>query len=252
MENELIKVNEDTKEVSARDLHEALGVSKRFSAWFETQAQGFIEGMDFNPYFGVRVQIEGGREVSREVQDYMCTLDMAKHICLMSHTGKGKRCRQYLIDLEKAWNSPEQIMARALRIADQTIANLSAQVEELKPKGEYFDELVDRNLLTSFRDTAKELQIGERVFIKWLVDHRYIYRDKSNQLRPYAEKNKGLFELKEYSSRYSDHAGLQTLVTPKGRETFRLLLKNRCDVATERRVDGYAGRYELISSRREG
>lgn len=229
---ELIKVNENTMEVSARDLYDALGIVKRFSVWFETNAQGFYEGMDFNPYFGVRVQTEGGREVAREVQDYMCTLDMAKHICLMSHTGKGKKCRQYLIDLEKAWNSPEQIMSRALRIAEETIANLkqdamrlTAQVEELKPKGEYFDELVDRNLLTSFRDTAKELGVGEKEFINYLISRGYIYRDQKKQLRPYAGKNKDLFELKEFNSRYSEHTGLQTLITPRGRETFRLLMR---------------------------
>lgn len=228
--DELIKVNEDTMEVSARDVHEALGMHKRFSAWFETAAEGFIEGED---YRGVYLQVQANQYGgTQEIQDYALTLDMAKHLCLMSHTGKGRKCRQYLIDLEKAWNTPEQVMARALRIAEQTIASLkteaqqmTAQIEELKPKGEYFDELVDRNLLTSFRDTAKELGVGEKEFIRYLIDRKYIYRDQKNQLRAYAEKNKGLFELKEYSARYSDHAGQQTMITPKGRETFRLLLK---------------------------
>jgi phage antirepressor YoqD-like protein len=150
----------------------------------------------------------------------------------MSHTGKGRRCRQYLIDLEKAWNTPEQVMARALRIAEQTIASLkteaqqmTAQIEELKPKGEYFDELVDRNLLTNFRDTAKELGIREKDFISELMARKYIYRDQSGQLKPYSGKGDGLFKIKEFNSRYSDHSGLQTLITPRGRETFRLLLR---------------------------
>ena len=220
---EIIKVNQDTMEVSARDLYEALGISKRFSAWWETNAQGFIDGMD---YRGAYLEVQGNQYGgSQMIQDYICTLDMAKHICLMSHTGKGKQCRQYLIDLEKAWNSPEKIMARALEIAHRTIADLTTQVEELRPKGEYFDELVDRNLLTSFRDTAKELGIGEKEFIRYLTEKGYIYRDQKNQLKPYAQKNKGLFELKEFNSRYSDHTGLQTLITPRGRETFRLLMK---------------------------
>lgn len=76
--DEIVKVNKQDMTVSARDLYEALGLSKRFSTWFETNSQGFIEGQDFNPYFGVRVQMEGGREVSREVQDYKCTFDMAR------------------------------------------------------------------------------------------------------------------------------------------------------------------------------
>lgn len=229
--NELIKVNEETMEVSARDVYEALGIQKRFSAWFETNSAGFIEGEDFKAYQEVRVQMEGNREVGREIQDYTLTLDMAKHLCLMSHTGKGRKCRQYLIDLEKAWNTPEQVMARALRIADQTISSLSAQVEEMKPKAEYFDELVDRNLLTSFRDTAKELGVPEKEFIRYLTERGYIYRDQKNQLRPYAVKNKGLFELKEFNSRYSEHTGLQTLITPRGRETFRLLIKETANEA---------------------
>lgn len=229
--DELIKVNEDTMEVSARDIHEALGIHQRFSAWFEANSAGFIEGEDFNPYQDIRVQMEGTREVGREVQDYALTLDMAKHLCLMSHTGKGRKCRQYLIDLEKAWNTPEQVMARALRIAEQTIASLkseaqqmTAQIEELKPKGEYFDELVDRNLLTNFRDTAKELGIKEKDFISELIARKYIYRDQSGQLKPYSGKE-DLFKIKEFNSRYSEHSGLQTLITPRGRETFRLLLK---------------------------
>jgi anti-repressor protein len=226
---ELIKVNADTMEVSARDVYEALGISKRFSAWFETNAQGFIEGEDYTSVLSGTVVNNGA---VKPIQDYNLTLYMAKHLCLMSHTGRGRKCRQYLIDLEKAWNTPEQVMARALKIAEQTISSLqenaeklAAEVEELKPKGEYFDALVDRNLLTSFRDTAKELGVGERDFISYLISRGYIFRDQKNQIRPYAAKNKGLFELKEFSSRYSDHAGLQTLITPRGRETFRLLMK---------------------------
>lgn len=120
--------------------------------------------------------------------------------------------------------TPEQIVANALVVAQNIIADRDKQIAEMQPKADYFDALVERNLLTSFRDTAKELNIGERDFIGFLLDRRYIYRDQKKQLRPYSEKNKGLFEVKEYTARYSDHAGLQTLITPKGRETFRLLI----------------------------
>lgn len=94
------------------------------------------------------------------------------------------------------------------------------------PKAEYFDELVDRNLLTSFRETAKELGIKEKDLIGFLMG-KYIYRDKKGRLMPYAEKNDGLFELKECFSKNSNWAGVQTLVTPKGRETFRLLFSSK-------------------------
>ena len=113
---------------------------------------------------------------------------------------------------------------RALADKAEEAERLAIENQEMKPKAEYFDALVDRKLLTSFRDTAKELNVGEKAFIAWLMESRYIYRDQKKQLRPYADKNKGLFEIKEFTARNSDHAGLQTLITPKGRETFRLLI----------------------------
>lgn len=120
--------------------------------------------------------------------------------------------------------TPEQIVANALIVAQNIIASKDKQIEVMQPKADYFDALVERNLLTSFRDTAKEFGIGQQAFINFLIAQRYIYRDQKKRLTPYSDKNKGLFEVKEYNSRYSDHAGLQTLLTPKGRETFRLLL----------------------------
>ena len=120
--------------------------------------------------------------------------------------------------------TPEQIVANALIVAQNIIASKDKQIEVMQPKAEYFDALVERNLLTSFRDTAKEFGIGQQAFINFLIAQRYIYRDQKKRLMPYSAKNNGLFEVKEYNSRYSDHAGLQTLLTPKGRETFRLLL----------------------------
>lgn len=221
--NELVKVNFETQTVSARELHEQLGIEKRFSAWFETNSQGFIEGEDFTSVLSGTVVNNGAY---RELQDYNMTVDMAKHLCLMSKTEKGKQCRQYLIDLEKAWNTPEQIMARALDIAHKTINRLKEENTVLKPKADYFDELVERNLLTSFRTTAKEFGIKESVLIGWLIENKYIYRDQKNKLCAYAApKTDGLFDEKEYTCKHSTHAGTQTLITPKGRETFRILMK---------------------------
>lgn len=126
------------------------------------------------------------------------------------------------------YNLPGNYVAALRELADTTerLEQLVIENAKMLPKAEYFDELVDRNLLTNFRDTAKELKIGERKFIAFLIDKNYIYRDQRGKLRPYAKKGEGLFELKEFSSRYSDHSDLQTLVTPRGRETFRLLLEN--------------------------
>jgi len=99
------------------------------------------------------------------------------------------------------------------------------QIAIMQPKAEYFDALVDRNLLTNFRDTAKELRIRQTDFINWLLDKRYLYRDQKGKLKPYAQFVPELFQLKEWAR--GEKADVQTLVTPKGRETFRLLLERR-------------------------
>lgn len=114
----------------------------------------------------------------------------------------------------------EQDRRKALEAANSA---LTVKNQIMAPKAEYFDELVDRNLLTNFRDTAKELGIKQNVFVTFLLDKKYIYRDKNGKLRPYADKNDGLFELKECYNKKTEWKGLQTLITPKGRETFRLL-----------------------------
>lgn len=95
--------------------------------------------------------------------------------------------------------------------------------EEMQPKADYFDDLVAWNVSTNFRSTAKELRIPERLFIKMLISDGYIYRDKSKGILPKAGKGEGLFAVKEYCNQKNKHGGVQTRVTPKGRETFRLL-----------------------------
>ena len=103
-------------------------------------------------------------------------------------------------------------------------SKLEVENEIMQPKADYFDELVSRNLLTNFRDTAKMLQIKENVFIKFLLNKKYIYRDKKGKLVPYAYKNTGLFEVKETLNHKTEWKGTQTLITPLGREHFRVLV----------------------------
>ena len=114
----------------------------------------------------------------------------------------------------------EQDKRKALEAANSTSTVDNAV---MKPKADYFDELVDRNLLTNFRETAKQLGIKEKEFIRFLMEKKYLYRDKRGKLMPYAEKNNGLFEIKECFNEKTLWSGTQTLITPKGRETFRLL-----------------------------
>ena len=114
----------------------------------------------------------------------------------------------------------EQDKRKALEAANSA---LTVDNAIMKPKADYFDELVDRNLLTNFRETAKQLGIKEKEFIRFLMEKKYLYRDKRGKLMPYAEKNNGLFEIKECFNEKTQWSGTQTLITPKGRETFRLL-----------------------------
>ena len=126
--------------------------------------------------------------------------------------------------------TPEELMAKALTVAQRTLAEREARISQLStqaaimaPKADYFDELVERNTLTNFRETAKQLEVGPKAFITFLLERKYIYRDKRGKLLPYADKNDGLFEVKECFNDKTQWSGTQTLVTPKGRETFRLL-----------------------------
>lgn len=224
---EMIKVSydeSDTPTVSGRDLYEFLEVDTQFSKWFQRMCEyGFSEPGDFQSFL---TKSRGGRPAT----DYALTIEMAKEICMLQRNEKGKLARQYFIQLEKAWQSPEAVMARALRLAEGQLktlklenAKLTTDVQIMQPKAEYFDELVDRNLLTSFRETAKQLGVGEKKFIAFLLDKKYVYRDQKGKLMPYAKKNNGLFEVKESVNEKSGWSGTQTLITPKGRETFRLL-----------------------------
>ena len=126
--------------------------------------------------------------------------------------------------------TPEELMAKALTVAQRTLAEREARISQLStqaaimaPKADYFDELVERNTLTNFRETAKQLEVRPKAFVTFLLERKYIYRDKRGKLLPYADKNDGLFEVKECFNDKTKWSGTQTLVTPKGRETFRLL-----------------------------
>ena len=124
----------------------------------------------------------------------------------------------------------EELLARALKVADSMLADrearisrLSVQNQIMSPKADYFDQLVERNTLTNFRETAKQLGAPPKSFVRFLLDKKYIYRDKKGKLLPYEDKNNGLFEVKECLNEKTQWSGTQTLITPKGRETFRLL-----------------------------
>lgn len=229
MEN-LIQINygdADRPTVSGRELHEALGVETRYNDWFKRMCEyGFSADEDF--YSILSKTPDGGRPAT----DHQLTIPMAKEICMLQRTDKGKEIRRYFIAVEEQWNSPDAIMARALQLSNAKMKQLQITVSELtvenqimKPKAEYFDELVDRNLLTGIRETAGELGVKQKQFVTFLLEKKYMYRDKKGKLTAYAKPlSDGLFERKECMNEKTEWKGTQDLITPKGRETFRLLM----------------------------
>ena len=235
----LIPVNYDTEEptVSARDLHEALEINKRFSAWFESNSQGFAENEDYTSVLtGTEVQINGGIQI-RELQDYKMSVDMAKHICLMSKTEKGKQIRQYFLDLEKAWNTPEQVFARALKMADKTIDKLKSDNamliednERMKPKEIFADAVSTSDTSILVGELAKILkqngvQTGQNKLFGWLRDNGYLIKRKGSDWNMPTQKamDMDLFEIKETvinNPNGSTKISKTTKVTGKGQQYF--------------------------------
>lgn len=242
--NELITVNFDAQTVSARELHKALGIEKRFSAWFEANSQGFVENEDFRgAYLEVQSNQYGG---TKDLQDYDLSVDMAKHICLMSRTQKGKQCRQYLIELEKAWNTPEQVFARALKMADQTINKLKSEnhaltikIEQDKPKTIFADAVSTSKTSILIGDLAKLIcqngvQIGQKRLFDWLRQNNFLIKNGSSRNMPqqrYVEQ--GLFEVKESNVQNPDGSvriTRTTKVTGKGQVYFVNIFLNNAEV----------------------
>lgn len=225
--NELIKINyeSDRPTVLARDLHEFLEVKTAYKDWFPRMCEyGFVEGEDYCSFLSDRSDGLPGKPR----QDAQLTIDMAKEICMLQRNERGKQARQYFLQLEREWNSPEAVMARALRMAQEKLervkainSNLSVQNAIMQPKAEYFDGLCDRESLTGVRETAKLLGMKQNDFVKWLIDHKYIYRDKRGRLMPYADYvDSGLFTVKETYNDKTDWTGVQMLITVKGKERF--------------------------------
>ncbi len=226
--NDLIPINYkgERPTVMGRELHKALDVETPYHKWFPRMCEyGFESEKDFWTKLS---ESTGGRPST----DHQLTIPMAKEICMLQRTEKGKEIRRYFIAVEEQWNSPEAIMARAYQISQAKLRQLEVQCSELtvenqimKPKADYFDALVDRNLLTGIRETAKELKIKQKTFVDFLLEKKYLYRSKSGKLMPYTKHlEKGLFELKEFSNEKTGFSSTQVFITPKGKETFKLLL----------------------------
>ena len=230
--NELIPLQPQTidgatvETVSARELYRILGLDK--SNWSRWSKQNIVDNpfaVENNDYVGFVIMTNGN-----ETTDFALVLDFAKKLAMQVNTEKGELVRKYFIECEKQLlaTKPKQLpqsYSDALRELADSWDREQALLEQnkvLTPKAQYFDKLVERNLLTNFTTTAKEFGIKRKDFINYLLDNGYIYRDPQGNLLPYAIHVPYLFEVKEYSK--DAHSGVQTLITPKGRETLRLLL----------------------------
>ncbi len=236
--NEMIAVNMDTQTVSARELHKIVGSTERFANWFERQLQyGFTDGEDYTSVKVLtEVQNNGGVQV-RELQDYFLSVDMAKHICMVQRTEKAKEVRQYLIDLEKAWNTPEQVMARALRLADQTISRLKEhntalikENREMRPAKIFADSVSVSNTTILIGELAKIIKqngvdIGQNRLFEWMRKNEYLISRNGTDYNMPTQKsmNLKLFEIKERTINNPDGSIRITktvLVTGKGQLYF--------------------------------
>lgn len=237
--NELITINYENENptVSARELHEFLEVGTRFSDWFPRMCEyGFTQGQDFNLLKNEQVQVEGTRSVCRTVNDASLTIPMAKEICMLQRNEKGKIARRYFLELEQAWNTPEQVFARALKMADREIEKLKANttlllqdVERMKPKEVFADAVSASHTSILIGDLAKILkqnghETGQKRLFDQLRQEGYLIKSGASRNLPTQKSMElGLFEVKETAITNPDgsvRVTKTTKVTGKGQQYF--------------------------------
>lgn len=231
--NELIKItyNNDRPAVSARDLHDFLEVKTAYKDWFPRMCEyGFTEGEDFNPLKIERVQNEGERMVARTVDDAVLTIDMAKELCMIQRNEKGKQARQYFLQIEKDWNSPEKVMARALQIAGDKLKRLENKVEADAPKVLFADAVSASKTSILVGELAKLMNqngvdIGQHRLFRWMRENGYLIRRNGTDFNMPTQKSMdlGLFTVKETAITHSDGTvtvSKTTKVTGKGQQYF--------------------------------
>ena len=205
--NELLRIDYERQTVSARELYKKLEVKYDFKRWVDSNFRLFVENKD---YFAGHTDVRGNQYGGiQTILDFDLTINMAEHICLMSQTDKGMECRQYLIDLQAAWNTPEQVMARALKMADATITKLSGEIsvlndriEEMQPKAIFSDAITASDSTILVREFAKILKqngvpTGEKRFYKQLVNENYLIKRQNGYEPTQRAMELKLFEIAE-------------------------------------------------------
>ena len=231
--NELLKINYETEQptVSARDLYAGLEIKSKYADWFKNMSTyGFTENED---YMTVSKNLENGGRII----EHFISVDMAKQICMIQRNEKGRQYRQYFLDIEKAWNTPEQIFARALKMADQQIEKLKASnaslvedVQRMRPKEVFADAVSVSNTCILIGELAKILKqngvdIGQNRLFTWMRENRFLISRKGTDYNMPTQRSMeaGLFEIKERTINNPDGSVRITktvLVTGKGQQYF--------------------------------
>lgn len=236
--NDLITISYDSEQptVLGRDLHEALGVKTDYSTWFKRMCEyGFTEDVDFatcSSFLGSENKHGGQNKI-----DHQLTIPMAKEICMLQRSEKGKMCRQYFIGIEEQWNTPEAVMARALKLANRKLDEirsvnvvLSAKIEEDKPKVIFADAVSTAKTSILVGELAKLIKqngydIGQQRLFKWMRENGYLINRKGSDYNMPTQRamEMKLFEIKETAVTHSDgHTSVNKTpkVTGKGQQYF--------------------------------
>lgn len=244
----LIKISYDNSGnqiVSARELYEKLGASERFSRWWERfSGYGFNENVDFTTVHSSTVVNNGA---TRNLIDYNITINMAKELCMLQRSDIGKQFRQYFIEVEKLWNTPEAIMSRALVLANSKLEKMKIETDELRaenkaqkkklieqaPKVEFYDTVTKSETTFDMAEVAKVLKIpkiGSVKLFEFLREHGVLSDNKANWNEPYQTfVNSGYFKIVEVESidRYGNiHVNKKTVVFQKGVDFIMKLAKD--------------------------
>ena len=237
--NNLIPINydADTPTVSARELHDFLGVDTPYHKWFPRMCEyGFEENIDYSVTDIFVHNPAGGPQTQK---DAALTIPMAKELCMIQRNERGRQARQYFIRIESEWNSPEKVMARALKIADKRIKHLEVKVEQDRPKVLFADAVAASNAPMLIGELAKIIKqngvdTGEKRLFAWLRDNGYLVRRKGTDYNAPTQRSMelGLFEVKETAITHSDgHVTINrtTKVTGRGQQYFinKFLSKGR-------------------------
>ena len=229
--SELIPVAESENgalSVSARELHDFLESSERFSKWFSRMVTyGFEENIDFTS--GQKSTLVNNGAL-RKLDDYELTVDMAKEISMIQRNDKGKQARQYFLQIEKAWNSPEMIMKRALQFADQKIMKLETKIQQDKPKVLFADAVDSSTSSVLIGELAKLISqngydIGQNRLFEWLRDNGFLIKRKGESFNLPTQRSmeQGLMDIKKRTINNADgsiRTTRTTKVTGKGQQYF--------------------------------